>query len=60
VSVFSMNVGIPLADRRWAFWAILGASAVASGIVAFVWRMRGRFNDRPRERRRLPGLGRNR
>jgi magnesium transporter len=42
VSVFSMNVGIPLADRGWAFWAILGASAVASGVVGLVWRARGR------------------
>jgi magnesium transporter len=52
VSVFSMNVGIPLADRGWAFWAILGAAVVASGIVGFLWRLRGRVNERSRRRRR--------
>ncbi len=57
VSVFSMNVGIPLADRGWAFWAILGMAAIASGVVAFIWRLRGRVADRPR-RRRPPFLGR--
>ncbi len=52
VSVFSMNVGIPLADRLWAFWAILGCAAVASGLVALLWRARGRTSDRPRRRLR--------
>jgi magnesium transporter len=51
VSVFSMNVGIPMADRGWAFWAILGAAVVASGLVALVWRARGRNRERPRRRR---------
>ena len=53
VSLFSMNVGIPLADRVWAFWAILGMAAVASGVVAFIWRLRGRVVDRPGRRRRV-------
>ena len=51
VSVFSMNVGIPLADRIWAFWAILGTAVVASGVVGFIWRFRGRVVDRPRRAR---------
>ncbi len=51
VSVFSMNVGIPLADRGWAFWAILGAAALASGAVALLWRARGRTRENPRRRR---------
>ncbi len=58
VSVFSMNVGIPLSDRPWAFWAILGAGVVASGVVALVWRSRGRTRERMPRRRtgiRLPG-----
>jgi magnesium transporter len=58
VSVFSMNVGIPLADRGWAFWAILGAAVVASGIVAVVWRIRGHVNSPRRRRKRavLPAV----
>jgi len=52
VSVFSMNVGIPLADRGWAFWAILGAAVAASGIVGFLWRLRGRVRERPRRKRK--------
>jgi magnesium transporter len=57
VSVFSMNVGIPLADRLWAFWAILGVAVVASGVMALVWRARGRSAEPRRRRRRgrLPG-----
>jgi magnesium transporter len=51
VSVFSMNVGIPLAERRWAFWAILAAAAVTSAIVGFIWRLRGRADGLPRRRR---------
>ncbi len=50
VSVFSMNVGIPMAEHPWAFWVILGAAAGASGLVAFLWRLRGRVIDRPRRR----------
>jgi magnesium transporter len=51
VSVFSMNVGIPLAERHWAFWAILGAAALASGIVGILWWFRGRPRDSERRRR---------
>jgi magnesium transporter len=53
VSVFSMNVGIPLADKWWAFWAILGAGGFASGIVALIWHIRGRTAETKR-RRRIP------
>ena len=59
VSVFSMNVGIPLSDRPWAFWAILGAGVLASGLVGLLWRARGRTREHPRRRRAalrdLPG-----
>jgi magnesium transporter len=51
VSVFSMNVPIPLATRSWAFWGILGLGVVASGIVALIWRARGRQANPPRRRR---------
>jgi magnesium transporter len=55
VSVFSMNVRIPLADHGWAFWMIIGASALASGLVALLWRLRGVVVDRPRRRPLFPG-----
>lgn len=55
VSVFSMNVTIPLADFKWAFWAILGASAIASGIVATFWRFRGGGVERVRRRLSFTG-----
>jgi magnesium transporter len=42
VSVFSMNVGIPMATHPWAFWVILGASGAAAGIVGVAWRIRNR------------------
>jgi len=42
VSVFSMNVGIPMASHPWAFWVILGASGVAAGVVGLAWRIRNR------------------
>jgi magnesium transporter len=58
VSIFSMNVGIPFADRRWAFWAILAAAVLASGIVALVWRMRSRAADSKRPARRGRGIRR--
>jgi magnesium transporter len=57
VSVFSMNVGIPLADRGWAFWAILGMAVVASGVVGLVWRARGYAGE---IRRRARGRARTR
>jgi magnesium transporter len=59
VSLFSMNVGIPLSERAWAFWAILGAAVIASGVVAFIWRFRRRAVDRPRRTRR-PSVSRSR
>ena len=42
VSVFSMNVGIPLADMPWAFWVILGMAAAAAGVVGLAWLVRNR------------------
>lgn len=42
VSLFSMNVGIPLSERPWAFWVIMGMSAAAAGIVGLLWRIRNR------------------
>jgi magnesium transporter len=41
VSIFSMNVRIPMEELRYAFWVILGLAAISSGIVALIWR-RGR------------------
>ncbi len=55
VSVFSMNVRIPLSEHGWAFWAILGASATASGIVAFLWRLHGGVVERARRCLFFPG-----
>jgi magnesium transporter len=55
VSVFSMNVPIPLADRIWVFWGILGLAVVASGLVALVWRARGRAAAAPRRKRKPIG-----
>jgi magnesium transporter len=55
VSVFSMNVPIPLADRVWVFWGILGLAVVASGAVALVWRARGRLSASPRRKRKAVG-----
>jgi magnesium transporter len=42
VSLFSMNVGIPLEDRPWAFWVIMGMSVAAAGVVGLLWRIRNR------------------
>ena len=42
VSIFSMNVGIPMQDRPWAFWVILGMSAAAAGLVGILWLIRNR------------------
>lgn len=42
VSVFSMNVRIPMAVQPFAFWIILGISGIAAGTVALVWRIRNR------------------
>jgi magnesium transporter len=42
VSVFSMNVGIPIATHPWAFWIILGMAAAAAGVVGIAWLLRNR------------------
>ena len=39
VSVFSMNVKIPMEDRPFAFWVILGISGVALAGFMLVWRI---------------------
>jgi magnesium transporter len=38
VSLFSMNVGIPLAESPFAFWIIAAMAAASSAIVAYLWR----------------------
>jgi magnesium transporter len=56
VSVFSMNVRIPLAGHHFGFWIILGLSLVSSAAFAVVWRLvnaaRTTVEPRPRRRRR--------
>ena len=37
VSVFSMNVHIPLQEFSWAFWAIIGMSIVSMSLVVGMW-----------------------
>ena len=39
VSAFSMNVKIPFEEHPWAFWIIMGMSAVALSIFMLVWRI---------------------
>ncbi len=39
VSMFSMNVKIPMEDRPFAFWIILGISGVALAGFMLVWRI---------------------
>jgi magnesium transporter len=41
VSMFSMNVRIPLAQLPYAFWIILGISAIALAGFMLVWRLFG-------------------
>jgi magnesium transporter len=41
VSMFSMNVKIPLAGLHYAFWLIMGISAVALAGFMLVWRIFG-------------------
>jgi magnesium transporter len=43
VSVFSMNVVIPMQHWPYAFWAILGLAAFSVGALMLVWR--GRFGN---------------
>jgi len=38
VSIFSMNVTIPLGGHPHAFWIIAGMAAFSAAIVAFLWR----------------------
>jgi magnesium transporter len=38
VSLFSMNVPIPLEDYWYAFWVITGLAAISAAIVAILWR----------------------
>jgi len=40
VSIFSMNVGIPLQQHPQAFWLIVGLAAVSVFAVIMVWRRR--------------------
>jgi len=37
VSIFSMNVGIPLAHHPYAFWFINSLAAMSSVVIAFLW-----------------------
>jgi magnesium transporter len=37
VSVFSMNVRIPIAWYEDAFWAITGLAAASSALVGLLW-----------------------
>jgi len=38
VSLFSMNVPIPLEDYWYAFWVITGLAVISAAIVAILWR----------------------
>ncbi len=38
VSIFSMNVTIPLSKYEHAFWIIAGLAAISAGTVAVLWR----------------------
>ncbi|MFH0989289.1 MAG: magnesium transporter CorA family protein [bacterium] len=38
VSVFSMNVPIPLQERTYAFWIILTLALASVGVVMYIWR----------------------
>jgi len=38
VSLFSMNVPIPLSGHWYAFWVIMGLTAVSAAALAFLWR----------------------
>ena len=40
VSVFSMNVKIPLAHLPWAFWVIMGLAGVAMAAFLGFWKLR--------------------
>jgi magnesium transporter len=38
VSLFSMNVPIPMSEHGYAFWIIIGITAMAVGALAILWR----------------------
>jgi magnesium transporter len=38
VSIFSMNVTIPLGEHPHAFWIIAGMVATSAAVVAILWR----------------------
>lgn len=38
VSLFSMNVPIPMEEHPFAFWIIVGITAIAVAALAFLWR----------------------
>lgn len=40
VSIFSMNVRLPMQDFPNAFWVILGLCAVSASIVLIIWKLR--------------------
>lgn len=40
VSIFSMNVRIPLAQHAYAFWVILGLAGLSASLLVLVWRYR--------------------
>ncbi|HOE99826.1 MAG TPA: magnesium transporter CorA family protein [Spirochaetota bacterium] len=40
VSVFSMNVGIPMQDKPFAFWVIMGLSAVSIILTSIFWKLK--------------------
>ena len=41
VSLFSMNVTIPMSAYEHAFWIITATAVISSTIIAFLWRRRG-------------------
>jgi len=54
VSLFSMNVSIPLEEQPWAFWGIAGMGTVATAAFVVIWRLvsAARTTAEPRPRRR--------
>ena len=38
VSLFSMNVPIPMSSHWYAFWIIIGITALSVAALAFLWR----------------------
>jgi magnesium transporter len=54
VSLFSMNVRIPMEEHSWAFWVIGGMGVVATSVFVVVWRLVSsvRTAAEPKARRR--------